>query len=94
MVLATKLDLNEYVSVMLPIVEGFFFFFFFLPGNLVKKRIFLFVLAGLQDDISWRVRKALSGKLPSIAKSVGESTASKRLLPLFAKLLKGECEEN
>ena len=36
------------------------------------------------------MRKALSEKLPAIAKSVGDSAAGKRLLPLFSKLLKGK----
>lgn len=46
------------------------------------------IIEGLQDDASWRVRKALAEKTPSLCESLGEVTARKRLLPLFAKLLK------
>jgi serine/threonine-protein phosphatase 2A regulatory subunit A len=56
------------------------------PGDFVAHVLPL--VDGIQDDASWRVRKQLAVSLPELCRDVGDQTASKRLLPIFVKLLK------
>lgn len=49
--------------------------------------IFPFVEA-LQDDTSWRVRKSFCLRCAALSRNLGESIASKRVLPLFGGLLR------
>jgi len=46
------------------------------------------LLEGLQDDTSWRVRKTFCLHAAAINRNIGDANASKRMLPLFAKLLR------
>jgi len=45
-------------------------------------------LVVLQDDVSWRVRQHLAKEMANLCHTVNEHIASKRLMPIFAKLLK------
>jgi serine/threonine-protein phosphatase 2A regulatory subunit A len=46
------------------------------------------LLDGLQDDTSWRVRKTFCLHAAAINKHIGDMNAAKRMLPLFARLLR------
>lgn len=46
------------------------------------------ILDAMQDDQSWRVRQALVRGMPTLVKNCSNQIASKRLLPLYGKLLK------
>jgi hypothetical protein len=64
--LTRKLDTAEFLTLILPLVDG------------------------LQDDPSWRVRQQLAKTMPKIAERVDPNeVGSKKLLPIFAKMLKG-----
>jgi len=45
------------------------------------------LIQALQDDASWRVRKALAEDMATFSENLPESVFSKNLLPLYAKLL-------
>jgi len=51
-------------------------------------QLLLPLIEGLQDDQSWRVRQQLSKSMPKLSEGVDVEIASKRLLPVFAKLLR------
>jgi len=51
-------------------------------------QILMPLIDALQDDSSWRVRKSFCVHCAEVCRNVGEQVASKRILPLFAKLLK------
>lgn len=46
------------------------------------------LITALQDDASWRVRKALAEDMATFSQNLPEAVFSKNLLPLYAKLLK------
>jgi len=46
------------------------------------------LIEAVQDDTSWRVRTDLCRQMPELCKNVNDQIASKRLLPVFAKLLR------
>jgi len=51
------------------------------------------LIEGLQDDQSWRVRQQLAKLMPKLCEGVDSEVGSKRLLPVFAKLLKDKESE-
>jgi serine/threonine-protein phosphatase 2A regulatory subunit A len=52
-------------------------------------QLLLPLIEGLQDDQSWRVRQQLAKCMPKLCDGVDVEMAAKRLLPVFAKLLRG-----
>jgi hypothetical protein len=52
-------------------------------------QLLLPLIEGLQDDQSWRVRQQLAKSMPKLCEGVEAEVAAKRLLPVFAKLLRG-----
>jgi len=46
------------------------------------------LISALQDDASWRVRKVLAQDMATFSENLPDTTFSKHLLPLYAKLLR------
>lgn len=51
-------------------------------------QLLLPLLEGLQDDQSWRVRQQLAKQMAKLCEGVDADVASKRVLPIYAKLLR------
>lgn len=51
-------------------------------------QLLLPILEALQDDTSWRVRRAFCQHAALICRHSGEANASRRILPLYARLLR------
>ncbi len=51
------------------------------------------ILEGLLDDHSWRVRQALAQAMPKLCAGHPDAVTSKKVLPLFIRLLSDRCVE-